>query len=118
MKKENIIPIFSYGVVLRCEVTQTMKDQIEDQLNRASSRNGTVDYIPNTSRICINAEDCGMEKFCFVCKSIDGEDGELKLRKCGRCRTIRYCSRFCQRLHWKGEWCGDTHKQTCKEKIK
>ncbi|CAN0435888.1 unnamed protein product [Ectocarpus sp. 13 AM-2016] len=34
-----------------------------------------------------------------------GKDGSL--RPCSRCRHVRYCSRDCQRQHWKD------HKRDC-----
>lgn len=39
---------------------------------------------------------------CALCTSRNGS-----LRKCSRCKTVYYCNRECQKLHWK------THKLTC-----
>jgi len=36
----------------------------------------------------------------------NGNDG--KLLKCGACRRIKYCSRECQKKHWK-----KVHKRHC-----
>ena len=33
----------------------------------------------------------------------------MKIQKCGRCRTVAYCSRECQTVHWK------IHKPDCKK---
>ena len=41
-------------------------------------------------------------KYCAVCKSSE------KLRKCGKCLRMLYCSEAHQRQHWK------EHKKTCK----
>ncbi len=41
-----------------------------------------------------------MSKLCAVCHGTAG-------KKCGKCDTVRYCSRKCQRKHWK------SHKKIC-----
>ncbi|TFY83377.1 hypothetical protein EWM64_g638 [Hericium alpestre] len=45
------------------------------------------------------------EKKCGFCSKADG--GNVKLKACAACRSVRYCSTACQRSHWK------THKLTC-----
>lgn len=40
-----------------------------------------------------------------------GEPGASKLMRCGRCRVLQYCSRECQRAHWKDEI--RPHKSIC-----
>jgi hypothetical protein len=43
---------------------------------------------------------------CYVLEKTLDE----KLLKCGQCRVIKYCSRECQREHWK-----KAHKKQCKK---
>jgi hypothetical protein len=43
---------------------------------------------------------------CSYCESV--EDPEHKLQACCRCRLVAYCSKECQKAHWK-----NGHKQTC-----
>jgi hypothetical protein len=47
---------------------------------------------------------------CAGCGAIEtpGEDTGTKLKKCGSCKNVWYCSLECQRGHWK------CHKQECK----
>ena len=40
-----------------------------------------------------------------------GELDALKLMRCARCRAVQYCSRDCQRLHWKDD--KRPHKAVC-----
>jgi len=40
-----------------------------------------------------------------------GEQGTSKLMRCSRCRAFQYCSRECQRAHWKDEI--RPHKAVC-----
>ncbi len=47
----------------------------------------------------------GQQSRCFSCKK---ETSNLK--KCGKCKSVSYCSRACQKQDW------STHKQFCKEK--
>ncbi|KAK0475161.1 hypothetical protein IW261DRAFT_1340829 [Armillaria novae-zelandiae] len=44
-------------------------------------------------------------KSCEFCKKLGG-DG-IQLRLCSKCQTARYCSKACQRSHWR------THKPLC-----
>lgn len=37
------------------------------------------------------------------------EDQELELLRCSKCKTARYCSKDCQRQHWR-----DGHREECK----
>lgn len=45
---------------------------------------------------------------CAKCAKPGGEGAESKLMTCKQCGTAAYCSRECQRAHWK------THKVLCK----
>ena len=41
------------------------------------------------------------------------EQQGLTLRKCDQCETVRYCSRECQKVHWKA-----SHREICKKIVK
>ncbi|KAH6711912.1 putative MYND domain protein [Leptodontidium sp. MPI-SDFR-AT-0119] len=43
---------------------------------------------------------------CATCDKIESDSG-TPLKRCAKCQTTAYCSRDCQRAHWK------THKQVC-----
>lgn len=45
---------------------------------------------------------------CDNCERTSAET-ERTLQRCARCKTVFYCSRDCQRQHWK------IHKRVCKE---
>jgi len=45
---------------------------------------------------------------CSNCSINEGSDGTPKLSACARCGLVVYCSRECQRAHWKAG-----HKQRC-----
>jgi hypothetical protein len=45
-----------------------------------------------------------------VCQALEGGNGELLL--CSGCMGVRYCSRVCQKKHWK------QHKKVCKNNSK
>ena len=47
---------------------------------------------------------------CAGCGKEGGEDAPL--RKCSRCKTVYYCSRTCQKIHW------PEHKSVCGEKAR
>jgi hypothetical protein len=49
-------------------------------------------------------KDSTLVKICGYCESV--EDSENKLRSCSRCLLVAYCSKVCQRAHWK-----NGHKQ-------
>ena len=51
------------------------------------------------------------KEMCSCCSpmcSVEKSDGGKDLLKCSRCKTARYCSKECQRYHWK-----NGHKQLC-----
>jgi len=56
-----------------------------------------------------NGNITGMPMICENCKIFQEEENEFK--KCSRCNLVLYCSKKCQRIHWK-----QTHKFEC-EKI-
>jgi len=47
-------------------------------------------------------------KACSNCFAAKGKDSATKLSACARCGLVVYCSRDCQRAHWKA-----SHKQHC-----
>jgi hypothetical protein len=51
---------------------------------------------------CEGAISSGVAAFCATCYA-----GEVPLLQCSQCHCISYCSRPCQKLHWK------KHKQMC-----
>lgn len=60
---------------------------------------------------CANVPD-EMCANCFVLESAlldESNNDQQGLKKCSRCRQIKYCSRECQVEHWK------THKKQCKK---
>ena len=45
---------------------------------------------------------------CYACAR--RENGEVTFRFCGACKSVKYCSKLCQRIHWKQthkDWCGE-----------
>lgn len=43
---------------------------------------------------------------CYACGT-----GEGTLRLCSHCKSVKYCSEFCQMMHWKHghkDWCGES----------
>jgi len=66
-------------------------------------------------------DDVGDDGFCFVNEEIQRNHKErcmnvplcpavpetVDLKRCGRCHLVSYCSRKCQKMHWK------KHKTTC-----
>ena len=48
-----------------------------------------------------------LDILCLNCGNIEDRDGE-KFSMCGLCKDVVYCSKDCQRAHWK------EHKKTCK----
>ena len=53
--------------------------------------------------------------FAHVCAScqIPRPPGESEFKRCGRCVSVWYCTRSCQRSHWKAD---GGHRQDCTEK--
>jgi len=49
---------------------------------------------------------------CGTCHCAGGKNTTVKLRRCGHCQLISYCSRDCQALHYK------EHKRPCKAQQK
>jgi len=47
-------------------------------------------------------------KVCGACGMLEGSDNLSKLLACARCGLVVYCSKGCQRAHWKAN-----HKQRC-----
>jgi len=45
---------------------------------------------------------------CSNCRAAKGSPGVPKLSACSRCGLVMYCSRDCQRAHWKS-----SHKECC-----
>lgn len=45
-------------------------------------------------------------KYCEHCRKYEPNDGPL-FSKCSRCKTVTYCSKECQRKHWK------VHRKVC-----
>ncbi|KAJ7504839.1 hypothetical protein B0H11DRAFT_1979569 [Mycena galericulata] len=44
---------------------------------------------------------------CTNCFKNDGEEPDLKMSRCGGCKEVWYCSKECQKKHWR------THKAFC-----
>lgn len=55
-----------------------------------------------------NLDDATPEPTCAVCEK--GKPDIPQLMKCGRCKSISYCSAACQKVDWK------THKSICGKK--
>jgi len=53
----------------------------------------------------------GLTKVCGNCLASEGSASSPKLSACARCGLVLYCSRDCQREHWKAN-----HKQHCDAK--
>ena len=53
------------------------------------------------------------DKTCGNCCAVEGSPGAPKLSACARCGLVLYCSRDCQRTHWKAN-----HKHHCVAKDK
>ena len=53
-----------------------------------------------------------MESACFSCGKRRAS-GELTMKKCVGCKCAIYCSKGCQRAHWKKN--GGHHKTMCKK---
>ena len=47
------------------------------------------------------------EARCVVCR-VPASD-TVTLMKCGKCKAVKYCSRDCQKTHWK------EHRKVCKQ---
>ena len=51
------------------------------------------------------------KKSCPVCGVYDDDDTQIKTKTCNNCKKVRYCSRKCQKIHWKHQ-----HNRYCKRK--
>ncbi|KAL6716857.1 hypothetical protein ACLMJK_004769 [Lecanora helva] len=58
----------------------------------------------NKAKVLAETTSPSVHRSCFACGRIEQSEA---LQTCARCLTARYCSRECQRKHWK------THKKTC-----
>lgn len=65
-----------------------------------------LEFAKRVVRDCKRAIQSGVSTFCASCYA-----EQVLLRKCSQCHCISYCSRPCQKLHWK------MHKKSCKTKI-
>jgi len=54
------------------------------------------------------SKSCPSRKVCGNCRSPEGSANTPKLSACARCGLVVYCSRDCQKAHWKA-----SHKQHC-----
>jgi hypothetical protein len=52
-----------------------------------------------------------MQFRCVVCGK--EEDGNVKVKACSGCQIARYCSRACQKVHWKSSLQDGCHKKVC-----
>jgi hypothetical protein len=52
--------------------------------------------------------ECGTDELCSNCFVLENNTPDGKLFRCGWCRQVNYCSRECQKEHWK-----KTHKKQC-----
>jgi hypothetical protein len=51
---------------------------------------------------------CKSGRVCCSNPACDEVQGRTKFDQCSQCRAVQYCSRRCQKAHWKG-----SHKQAC-----
>ena len=70
-----------------------------------------VEFQPQTALLTLSARRCGQQ--AGVCDILCGhcgrkEEPREKFKKCGKCENVCYCSRECQKTHWK------EHKVLCK----
>ena len=65
--------------------------------------NSSVSAVKHSSILLKNSEDSEIE--CACCSK---KGNQTELRRCTGCKTISYCSRDCQKLHW------STHRELCK----
>jgi hypothetical protein len=90
------------------------RQKFEDALNRHASdhkaaRRGVRKDLKNAI-----GKSNGKDELCANCYMLESkmDEGE-KLSKCGWCKQVTYCSRECQKLHWK-----KAHKKECARKKK
>lgn len=82
---------YQESVLFRQMLTSLANDQSFSALNVIKmSLNGNMSFLNNT-------------KGCATC----GEPDKNIVKKCGKCKSVIYCDKRCQRLHW--HW----HKKEC-----
>jgi len=62
----------------------------------------------NSSKNNINAPTKPVEERCYTCKRTERELG-IKLKRCGACRSVNYCSVECQIEDW------NEHSKVCQQ---
>ncbi|KAJ7759626.1 hypothetical protein B0H16DRAFT_595442 [Mycena metata] len=55
----------------------------------------------------IRATRTALHTACTKCFKNGSDEPSLQLRRCGKCKTVWYCSKECQSQHW------PTHKKSC-----
>ena len=90
-------------------------DQSGSQQQAASSEDGGEGSSEGPGGLSAEASSSGgraaSERVCSMCGGPPSASpgGVAKLKSCGRCRSVRYCSQECQKKHW-GE---GGHKEAC-----
>jgi hypothetical protein len=64
--------------------------------------------LQNENNLLYFEEPFEIKKQCAYCKQYKVRKD---LKKCGKCKEVRYCSLICQKRHWNCEY--DAHRQTC-----
>ena len=67
----------------------------------------------NRAEVSRLAAEWDVDLIVFKCQSCNIQQKQLttKLRRCGGCGEVYYCSKTCQQSHWK------QHKQSCKRQL-
>jgi len=87
---------------------KTNENAIDEQVSRDNlpyRLKGSIDAMPAnfTKRVFRACHE--KKKFCWNCKGT--ASAGLGLKRCSKCKKTFYCSKHCQKLHWK------THQQYC-----